>query len=53
MRSFYKSTRTEARGIVRILLLDPWSEMIVAWFIVVAVEMVRRDWILDVFKKQS
>lgn len=31
-KSFHKDTRAEAGGIVRILMLDSWSEEIVAWF---------------------
>ena len=49
LRSFHKGSRAEAGGIVRLLLLDSWSEVIVAWFTVVAGEMVRNGWILDIF----
>lgn len=39
LKSLYKGGRAEAGGLIRILLLDSWSEMKVTWFIVVAVEM--------------
>lgn len=48
-RSFHKGSRAEAGGIVRLLLLDSWSEMIVAWFTAVSGEMMRNGWILDIF----
>lgn len=49
LRSFHKGSRAEAGGIVRLLLLDSWSEMIVAWFTAVSGEMMRNGWILDIF----